>query len=73
MHEFGFQARATRRHAAVAGALRRRVFLLIMALAIYRLGDRSLASSLGSTPGIAFVLAWLAFLAAAVIISLRQP
>jgi hypothetical protein len=46
-------------------------FLLIMALAIYRLGDRSLASSLGSTPGIAFVLALLAFLAAAVIISLR--
>jgi hypothetical protein len=46
-------------------------FLLIMALAIYRLGDRALASSLGSTPGIAFVVALLAFLAAAAIAARR--
>jgi hypothetical protein len=46
-------------------------FLLIMALAIYRLGDRSLASSLGSMPGIAFVVALIAFLAAAAIIARR--
>jgi hypothetical protein len=46
-------------------------FLLIMALAINRLGDRSLASSLGSTPGIGFVVALLAFLAAAAIIARR--
>jgi hypothetical protein len=46
-------------------------FLLLMAGAIYRLGDRSLASSLGSTPGIAFVVALLAFLAAAAIIARR--
>jgi hypothetical protein len=46
-------------------------FLLIMLLAIYRLGDRSLASSLGSTPGIGFVVALLAFLAAAAIIARR--
>jgi hypothetical protein len=45
--------------------------LLVMALAIYRLGDRSLASSLGSMPGIAFVVALLAFLAAAAIIARR--
>jgi hypothetical protein len=42
-----------------------------MALAIYRLGDRALASSLGSTPGIAFIAALLAFLAAAVIVARR--
>jgi hypothetical protein len=46
-------------------------FLLVMALAIHRLGDRSLASSLGSTPGIGFVVALLAFLAAAAIIAHR--
>jgi hypothetical protein len=46
-------------------------FLLIMALAIHRLGDRSLASSLGSTTGIGFVVALLAFLAAAAIIARR--
>jgi hypothetical protein len=46
-------------------------FLLIMALAIYRLGDRALASSLGSTPGIGFVVALLAFLAAAAVIARR--
>ena len=46
-------------------------FLLLMVLAIYRLGDRSLASSLDSTPGIGFVVALLAFLAAAAIIARR--
>ena len=46
-------------------------FLLVMALAIYRLGDRALASSLGSTPGIAFVVALLAFLTAVAIIARR--
>jgi hypothetical protein len=46
-------------------------FLLLMAGAIYRLGDQSLASSLGSTLGIAFVAALLAFLAAAAIIARR--
>jgi hypothetical protein len=46
-------------------------FLLVMALAVYRLGDRALASSLGSTPGIGFVVALLAFLAAAAIIARR--
>jgi hypothetical protein len=46
-------------------------FLLIMAFAIHRLGDRSLASSLGSTPGIGFVVALLAFLAAAAIVARR--
>jgi hypothetical protein len=46
-------------------------FLFIMAFAIYRLGDRSLASSLGSTPGIGFVVALLAFLGAAAIIARR--
>jgi len=46
-------------------------FLLVMALAIYRLGDRALASSLGSTPGIGFVVALLALLAAAAIIARR--
>ena len=47
-------------------------FLLVMAIAIYRLGDLALASSLGSTPGIAFVAALLAFLAAAVIVARRH-
>jgi hypothetical protein len=47
------------------------LFLLIMALAIYRLGDQPLASSLGTTPGIGFVVALLAFLAAAAIIARR--
>ena len=47
-------------------------FLLVMALAIHRLGDRPLASSLGSTvTGIGFVVALLAFLAAAAIIARR--
>jgi hypothetical protein len=46
-------------------------FLLIVALAIHRMGDRSLASSLGSTTGIGFVVALLAFLAAAAIIAHR--
>jgi hypothetical protein len=46
-------------------------FLLIMALAIYRLGDQSLVSALETTPGIGFVVALLAFLAAAAIIARR--
>ena len=46
-------------------------FVLVMAIAIYRLGDRALASSLDSTPGIGFVVALLAFLAAAAIIARR--
>ena len=47
------------------------LFLLIMVLAIHRLGDRTLASSLGSKPGIVFVAALLAFLAAAAIMARR--
>jgi hypothetical protein len=46
-------------------------FLLAMAGAIYRLGDRSLASSLGSAPGIGLVLALLAFLVVAATIARR--
>ena len=46
-------------------------FLLIMALAIHRLGDRSLASSIGSQPGIVFVLALIAFVAASAMIARR--
>ena len=45
--------------------------LLIMVLAVHRLGERTLAGSLGSTPAIAFVLAVFAFLAAAAIIARR--
>ena len=45
--------------------------LLVMALAIYRLGDRSLESSLGELPGIGFVAAVVAFLAAAGVIARR--
>jgi PGF-CTERM protein len=45
--------------------------LLIMILAVHRLGDRVLASSLDSNPGMGFVVALLAFLVAAAIIARR--
>lgn len=46
-------------------------FLLLMALAIHRLGDRPIASSVASAPGIAFVAA-LAIVVAACVLIVRR-